>query len=322
MPNLRVSLWGFNAFMLGVVAYAAAGMTAMLLEKTLTVNTPPAPIVAAAPQDASQRERLPLSRFQAVLDTNVFGAERKAVSAADPVAARPEAFRQAAPSTLNLTLTGTFVTARGGFAFVSDAAGRNEKVYQVGHCLPAEQPPQSPPCQSGQGTLTTVTQNRITVLYQGQNLAFELKQRVASGGGAGPTAAVRQPAQVEQASTSEAGGGAFPTVRNGSNVEIRVPGPEVEKAFENFADVIKQARVIPHSVNGTPEGFRILRIQNQSIFQRLGLANNDIIQRVNGESLVSADQALRLFTLFQNEREIVLEIQRSNEDLTLSYIIE
>ncbi len=323
MPNLRVTLWGFNAFMLGVVSYAAAGMTAMLLEKAIAVNTPPAPIMAPAPQNASQQERLPATTFQGVLDTNMFGAERKAVTTAAPAAARPES-TQVAPSTLNLTLTGTFVTAGGGFAFASDAAGRNEKVYRVGDCLLTEKLPLPPPCQSGQGTLTAVQQDRITVLYQGQNLAFELKKRLASAttGGARPVPEVRRPAQVEQSPAVETSGGPFPSVRNGNNVELRVPGPEVEKAFENFADVIKQARVIPHSVNGTPEGFRILRIQNQSIFQRLGLANNDIIQRVNGESLGSADQALRLFTLFQNEREIVLDIQRGNEDLTLSYIIE
>jgi general secretion pathway protein C len=194
----------------------------------------------------------------------------------------------------------------------------------MGDCLPADKQPNPPPCQSGQGTLTAVQQTRISVLYQGQNLAFDLKKRTASGstGAATPSVDVRRPVQVEESSTAQTGAGAFPAVRNGSNIEIRVPGPEVEKAFENFADVIKQARVIPHSVNGAPAGFRILRIQNQSIFQRLGLANNDIIQRVNGESLASADQALRLFTLFQNEREIVLDIQRSNEDLTLSYIIE
>ncbi|MCZ6532450.1 MAG: hypothetical protein O7A08_05765, partial [SAR324 cluster bacterium] len=64
------------------------------------------------------------------------------------------------------------------------------------------------------------------------------------------------------------------------------------------------------------------RIVPGSIFARLGLRNSDVIKSVNGDSLTTADQALRMFTLFRNESEIALEIERGKKPLRLTYIIE
>lgn len=103
---------------------------------------------------------------------------------------------------------------------------------------------------------------------------------------------------------------------------MRIPNVEVEKAFENFAGIVNQARVVPYMVNGAPQGFQIRKIVPGSIFERLGLTNGDIIKSVNGESLTTADKALRLFTVFRNEREINLEIERGSKPIVLSYIVE
>ncbi|MCZ6748224.1 MAG: PDZ domain-containing protein, partial [SAR324 cluster bacterium] len=79
---------------------------------------------------------------------------------------------------------------------------------------------------------------------------------------------------------------------------------------------------VPIIENGEPQGFQLRKIKAGSIFQRLGLRNNDLIQGVNGESLTTADQALRLFTVFRNEREIVLDIVRNDQPIQLAYTIE
>jgi general secretion pathway protein C len=104
-------------------------------------------------------------------------------------------------------------------------------------------------------------------------------------------------------------------------MEVRVPNGEVEKAFENFSDVLKQARVVPFSTD-SGSGFQIRNIRPGSIFQRIGLNNFDVIRAVNGDPITTADQALRLLTMFRNEKEITLDLQRRNEDIQLNYIIE
>jgi general secretion pathway protein C len=114
----------------------------------------------------------------------------------------------------------------------------------------------------------------------------------------------------------------FSSTTQGNTIEMRIPNVEVEKAFENFAGIVNQARVVPYMVNGAPQGFQIRKIVPGSIFERLGLTNGDIIKSVNGESLTTADKALRLFTVFRNEREINLEIERGSKPIVLSYIVE
>ncbi len=100
-----------------------------------------------------------------------------------------------------------------------------------------------------------------------------------------------------------------------------VPSQEVAKAFENFSEVLKQARVVPYS-GEAGQGFQIRSIRPGSIFQRIGLNNFDVIQSVNGQPITTADQAVGLLTMFRNEKEISLEILRRNQPLTLNYSIE
>jgi general secretion pathway protein C len=69
-------------------------------------------------------------------------------------------------------------------------------------------------------------------------------------------------------------------------------------------------------------GFMIRNIRPGSIFERIGLNNFDKIRAVNGEPITTADQALRLLTMFRNEREISLDLERKNQEVQLNYVIE
>ena len=100
-----------------------------------------------------------------------------------------------------------------------------------------------------------------------------------------------------------------------------MPAVEVKKSMENFSSVLKQARVVPYSgKDGT--GFQIRSIRPRSIFQRIGLLNFDVIKAVNGKPITTADQAVGLLTLFQNEREIILDVRRRGREIKMIFIIE
>jgi type II secretory pathway component PulC len=119
-----------------------------------------------------------------------------------------------------------------------------------------------------------------------------------------------------------AAGNTFPSQHDGNTYRFTVPNSEVEKAFENFSEVAGQAAAVPIIENGQPKGFQLRKIHPGSIYQRLGLKDNDLVLSVNGESLTTADQALRLFTVFRNEREITLDIRRGKQDLHMNYSVE
>jgi len=326
MLSLRATLWLVNVLLVGSVATAVGWSGAGWLEGYLVTNTPPPPDVRTKRTNDTPKRRLPLSEFQAILDVNAFRAERSELGAALtlPTGARPTV---SAPSSLNLKLTGTFVAGTGSFAMVIGGAGSTEQLYQRGECIPRGpgEEPSTKDCKPNQGLLRDVRGDHIVVRFNAQDTVVqiqtdELPPEVAAPqapAATGPTPAEPEPAPAVAGSTAP-----FPSQREGSNVLVQVPSAEVEKAFENFTDIIKQARVVPFSRDGQVAGFQIRKIVGGSIFHRLGLQNFDVIESVNGESLTNADQALRLFTLFKNETEINLNVRRRNEELRFNYRVQ
>jgi general secretion pathway protein C len=76
---------------------------------------------------------------------------------------------------------------------------------------------------------------------------------------------------------------------------------------------------VPHFEGGRSTGFRLFAIRQNSIFDKIGLKNGDVIQRVNGADLSDPARALALFQQLRNERDIAVEIVRNKETKTLSY---
>ncbi|GIX49501.1 MAG: hypothetical protein KatS3mg131_3712 [Candidatus Tectimicrobiota bacterium] len=68
-------------------------------------------------------------------------------------------------------------------------------------------------------------------------------------------------------------------------------------------------------------GFRLTRLQPGSLLQRLGLQPGDVIQKVNGLSLNSPEEALVAYQQLHNEGTVRLEILRRNRPFTLTYEI-
>jgi len=311
--SIRLGLWGLIFALIAALGYTGGSISSLILAvriESLAVKPTSAP--AEAPV---VRQRKPMATFDPILTANIFHARRSS-----PDYQPSGNFNS--PSSLRLTLTGTFIVGKVAFAFIVGPDGRTEQVYQLGDCVPrtTEEPTQT--CGGGQGKLSRVAPDHIVVALGDQNATYNLEQGAAEQPeqpaprppkpqpGPNPSAAVLPP------------GSLFPSSRSGNTIETRIPSAEVSKAFENFAEITKQAQVVPYTADGNTIGFQIRKIAPGSVFNRIGLQDSDIITGVNGASVTTADQALRLFTMFRNEREIVMDIQRGGEILKLSYTIE
>ena len=326
MIPARYIFWGINSLLAAAIAYSAAAMAARILEGVLIGSTPvPVQNAGHKPQSVSQ-PRLPLSRFQTVLDANIFHAKRTAnTTITAPVAAGPRKapVQSGDPSKLpiRLSLSGTILMGSGSAAFVVGPNGRDEGVYHLGDCIPSVGDELSQECTPSQAKLVDVKADSISVEMNGNRYQVSMGDDISAGSRAAPVASISNTKSPVRRSNKSAKP-AFATNRKGNTIETRIPNAEVEKAFENFTGVVNQARVVPYMVDGEPQGFQIRKIVPGSIYQRLGLRNSDIIKSVNGQSLTTADQALRLFAVFKNEQEITLEIQRGSKPFTLNYIVE
>jgi general secretion pathway protein C len=69
------------------------------------------------------------------------------------------------------------------------------------------------------------------------------------------------------------------------------------------------------------DGFKIFQIRPGSIFEKLGLKDQDIIMRVNSQDLDSFEKATGLFTALRNEKTISIDIVRGGSRLNYTYEI-
>jgi len=307
VQRVRLALAAGIVLAAGVLGWTLAAAVGVGLEMAVdSLPLPPPPPPRAA--DAAARRVQPITAFDAIYSTNVFHARRStaggAVAAAGPV---------------RLTLTGTFRIGAIAFALVVGPDGRTEGVYRVGQCLPNPEPQEAPSCPAGQGRLERVEHDRITVNFGGQRTVITMDAQATGSNPPATVAAAPRPPGAEPAQGPNA---PFGQTRTGNTIEVHLPSAEVEKSFENFADIVRQALVVPFTKDGVTSGFQIQRIQPGSVFQRIGLQNQDVIRGVNGQAITTADQALRLFSLFRNERRVTLDIDRGSESLTMSYVIE
>jgi len=103
--------------------------------------------------------------------------------------------------------------------------------------------------------------------------------------------------------------------------EMIIDRSVVDKSFDNFSKLMRQARIIPNLKGGKIDGFKIYRIKDKSLFKQIGLQNGDIIHRVNGNEIEGPEDALKLFEIFKTARSISIDLDRKGAKKTLSYSI-
>lgn len=95
----------------------------------------------------------------------------------------------------------------------------------------------------------------------------------------------------------------------------------VDKVLANPMAVAKGARVVPAVKNGKPDGFKLYAIRPSSVYSKLGLANGDTLQSINGFELTSADKALEVYTKLREATSLEVEVTRRGKPMTLKYSI-
>jgi len=96
---------------------------------------------------------------------------------------------------------------------------------------------------------------------------------------------------------------------------------EVASNTENLSQMLTQARALPYMENGKTAGFRISEIVPGSIFEKIGLQNGDVIQRVNAQDMDDPGKFFQLYQGLKEERNITIDLMRAGQRQTLTYEI-
>ncbi|MFZ3064074.1 MAG: type II secretion system protein GspC [Nitrospirota bacterium] len=110
-------------------------------------------------------------------------------------------------------------------------------------------------------------------------------------------------------------------VRRVADNKFVVDQREVAGSMENMNQLLTQARVVPVIDNGKTTGFRIFAITPSSLYEKIGLVNGDVIQKING---VEIDDPNKFFQTYQNlkdEKNVTVDIVRNGAKQSLNYEI-
>lgn len=116
-------------------------------------------------------------------------------------------------------------------------------------------------------------------------------------------------------------------LKNGSDVKRLSDGKfvvdqkDVLASTENMSQILTQARALPFIEQGKTVGFRISEITPGSIYEKIGLQNGDVIQKVNSQDVDDPAKFFQLYQGLKNEQSITIDLLRGGQRQTLNYEI-
>jgi general secretion pathway protein C len=227
--------------------------------------------------------------YSVIFERNLFGSEPIAVPS-------PGDFSAVSDSGLELRLLGTAQVDGRGYAVLEDVGESREDVFAVGEAI-FDGP-----------KLVAVGEGTAEILVGGRKQTLEIANAAA-------------PAPEEHGRERKRDDGGGDGIRKtGANAYL-VDRREVEHSVENLNQLSTQMRAVPFIKEGQTIGFRVFNIRANSVFERMGLKNGDVIQKVNGVELDSPTKALALLEDVQTTTELRVDLLRENSPSTLVYTI-
>ena len=284
----RPALIALNLLFLAMMAFFGARIASAVVAARLAAP-PPRAAAAVLPQIAPAAVEAE-SAYTVIAERDVFNAVKRQGTESS----EPSTFKR---TDLNLKLWGTALAhdPAQSFAIIEDQAARRQVLYRVG----------DPVLEVA--TLARVEWDRVVLSRDGAEEILEISSARASG--------------KDAAAVGGAPAAGGERIRKTADNKFLIDRRELEQTVANINEVFTQARAVPFFQDGKTVGFRVFAIKPGSVFEKIGLQNGDVVQRVNGVELTDPTKAISLFTELQNEGHIAVDLQRNKQTKNFSYEI-
>jgi general secretion pathway protein C len=236
----------------------------------------------------------PISDYNLIAGRNIFNVSTQ-TGAPEPKTEKVE-IDKLKETDLKLKLWGT-VTGQNkrAYAVIEDTKAREQNLYRAGDSI--------------QNAVVKIILREKVVLRVGKSdeiLTME-EMRASKGGRSPRTRTGSRPKKLPVSS--------YPR-------KIRLKGDQIQQAMENLGQLMEQANLRPHMENGQPAGISITGIKPNAIFRKMRLRNGDVITGVNGSSIESVEDAVKVVEQLSSGSDIQLQIKRRGREQRLDYSIE
>lgn len=295
--TLKNYMWAVYLVVIAICAWLLAGLVATFFafELTTTSVPPAAPSAQIAPDPTTLAE-VPQGK-DAILKRNLLNRNLNENPEGDLPGGDMIPGQTAVKSDLKHALLGTVVTPDPQKCLATVQIDKDIKHYKVGDQLEKKHPIQK--IERGRIEFFNRTSGRL------EFLAFAERKI-----GAPPP---RGPKGINATGESE-------LVTKTGDSDFVIDQKEWDKSLANLNQIMTQARAVPNIVgNGKVEGFRVFAIRPDSVYQKLGLVNGDILLNVNGLDIDSINKALTVFESLKSEHNFEIKLNRGGQPRNFKY---
>jgi general secretion pathway protein C len=232
--------------------------------------------------------------YQVIVDRNLFGAarvaERKEQSAEEII--------NLAPTTLQVRLLGTIAGDEKNARAIIEDNKREQGLYRVGDDIQG-------------AVINRILRGKVVLRVNGRDEVLTMDDKEEDSGRRA-AAPVERPTRTSRAVRRAS--------RRNENT-VTLSQDDITESLNNINDIITQVRVEPHIVDGVAQGLMVKNIAAGSIFERMGLADGDIVQAVNRRPIKSPDDVVALYQSLKSARRLNLQVTRDGQPQTLNYNI-
>lgn len=250
--------------------------------------------------ESVKKEARPLDAFKTILERNIFNSKGLAgLLPPSSVNTNPaEEEKPPVPIKLVGTVAGNPLYA---YAIIEDPFQRSHKIFRINDTI-------APGVK-----LLEITRNRITISRDRNREEIEL--------GAQETAMQqRTPPPPRPVSTPA------PEVSQPSPGAVVIEGESVQAVAQADAQdmnkLLTEARLVPDFTGGAADGFRISSIVPDSLFDKIGLSNGDVILSINEIEMKDPEKAFEVYQMLKEEDYFDIKIVRAGQTMTIHSEIE
>ena len=206
----------------------------------------------------------------------------------------PEQSLQQTP--LNLVLKGILADqgTQNRYALIS-ASGQKERVYRTGEQVEGAE-------------IIRIEPRRVVIRRNGITEALNLVARKLSGN------TDKLPAQARFNLPGE--------IVRISDTERMITRATLEQHMKNLPALLIQATAVPQVDNGQQTGFRIVSLKQGSVFEQLGLRQDDIINSVNGKPVRNGEEALGAYQALASTTQFRIGVLRGGSNINLNFSVQ
>jgi general secretion pathway protein C len=256
--------------------------------------------------------------YRIILERNIFDSRELGQGPEEGLAtAEPQEVNLEGPAvktTLSIKLISTFSVGEGTDKRSSATIEGGEKGGSQANIYAIEDEKQFAPGVK----ITKILPDRVEFI-NGPRLEYVEIEDFGGGISTGrPTSAPPEPLLP---AVPNVGGGTGTGVQEVTEGKFLVDRAEINNAIESLDQLFTQVRAVPQFKDGKAAGLKLLSIRSGSLFAKLGLRRNDILEQINGQP-VDMKRGVEIFGQLKDANQISIDLVRDGKKTTLQYEIQ